>query len=118
MQWGPPAPQATALERSVAELRKRPVSELTGWELARLIGQHVGLPFLVPHSVNRLIAERDQGLTFLDDDLLTALLSCGDHFRDSDPALARRLLSFIESLDEKGPYLPPLVERFQEVVKR
>lgn len=118
VRWDPPAPGATSLERSVHGLRKRPVNELTGWELARLIGQQVGLDFLVPLAVDRLTTEQDQGRIFLDDDLLTALLSCGDHFRDNDPHLALRLLSFIDSLDDEGPYLPPLVAKFQQAFPR
>ncbi|MFJ9081298.1 contact-dependent growth inhibition system immunity protein [Streptomyces sp. NPDC102384] len=117
-KWSSPPPNAAPLERDVFELRRRPVEGLSAWELARLIGQHVGLEFLVPHSLNRLIAEQEQGLAFLDDDLLSALLSCGEYFRKSDPALTRQLLSFVESLDEEGPYWPHLVGKFRATVKQ
>ncbi|MGY0492245.1 contact-dependent growth inhibition system immunity protein [Streptomyces sp. WG-D5] len=111
--WDPPTSQATPLERSVAELRRRPMKTLSAWELARLIGQHVGLEFLVPYAVQRLVREQEQGAVFLDDDLLTALLNCGEYFRNADAGLTRDLLSFIDQLDDEGAYLPPLIENFR-----
>ncbi|WP_353944283.1 contact-dependent growth inhibition system immunity protein [Streptomyces sp. HUAS MG91] len=112
-KWSPPAPHSTTLERSVADLRGRPVDSLSAWELARLIGQKIGLKFLVPYALERLLAEREQGLMFLDDDLLTALLRCGEFFRENEASLAAKLLAFAESLDDEGPYLPPLIEKFR-----
>ncbi|MFD1274456.1 contact-dependent growth inhibition system immunity protein [Streptomyces kaempferi] len=60
-RWPDPPSDATALVRAVHALRKSPISDLTVEQLARLIGQDVGLPWLLPVGVEVLRSEAAEG---------------------------------------------------------
>ncbi|MEU2367868.1 contact-dependent growth inhibition system immunity protein [Streptomyces pseudogriseolus] len=53
-RWPEPPEDATSLVRAVHALRRRPVGDLRPEELARLITQDVGLPWLLPLAVRIL----------------------------------------------------------------
>jgi hypothetical protein len=102
----PPA-DATYLVRAVHALRKRPVGELTVEELARLIGQYVGLAWLLPMAVELLRSEAVEGAGggWCDDDLLTAVITRGGSVWVGSPELA--LLVAEDVLDVLGDALSP-----------
>ncbi|MEV6393622.1 contact-dependent growth inhibition system immunity protein [Streptomyces sp. NPDC051907] len=55
-QWPKPSPDATNLVKAVHALRVRPIGGLTIEELRRLIGQNVGVSFLLPLALEILRA--------------------------------------------------------------
>ncbi len=63
--------------KNVHELRRRPIGTLEAHELARLIGQNVGLPWLLPPAVEILrdTAPRQAASGWYDDDLLYAVVT-------------------------------------------
>ncbi len=58
-------------------LRKRPVGELSTEEMRRLIGQDIGMCWLLPMALEHLrVAARQEAVSvWLDDDLLSAVVS-------------------------------------------
>jgi hypothetical protein len=46
--WGGPPPDATGLIANCHAARQKPLNTLTGKDLRILIGQNIGLPYLVP----------------------------------------------------------------------
>lgn len=53
-RWPDPPEDTTSMVKNVHKLRRRPIGELQPHELARLIGQDVGLPWLLPVAVEIL----------------------------------------------------------------
>ncbi|MFI8213668.1 contact-dependent growth inhibition system immunity protein [Streptomyces werraensis] len=76
-RWPEPREDATSLVRAVHELRRRPVGHLRSDELARLITQDVGLPWLLPLAVRILrdTAPSQVAGGWYDDDLLYAVVT-------------------------------------------
>ncbi|MFE6699810.1 contact-dependent growth inhibition system immunity protein [Streptomyces sp. NPDC057718] len=77
IEWPDLPSDETGLIKAVHKLRKRPINLLTAWEMSRLIGQDVGIPWLLPLALDILRdTAADQRLGgFYDDDLLTAVLT-------------------------------------------
>ena len=76
--------------------RKIPVSELTVEQLRLLIGQNIGLPFIIPLAVSILqqdiLAEGD----YYPGDLLSALLELKDEDWYQSPGERTRLINIID----------------------
>ncbi|MFF5298719.1 contact-dependent growth inhibition system immunity protein [Streptomyces sp. NPDC013161] len=113
-RWPDPPEDATSMVKNVHELRRRPLGELQAHELARLIGQNVGLPWLLPLAVEILrdTAAAQAAGGWYDDDLLYAVVT-----RDADawgdfPALARDLKETVAGLKDLSRYVKTEVEAF------
>ncbi|MFJ3665757.1 contact-dependent growth inhibition system immunity protein [Streptomyces sp. NPDC090106] len=80
-RWADPPPDTTAMVRNVHELRHRPIGLLAPHELARLIGQDVGLPWLLPRAVEILrdTAPGQAAGGWYDEDLLYAVVTRNRH---------------------------------------
>lgn len=52
--WGDPPADATRLISTVHRLRRKPIGLLTAEDVRLLLGQHVGVPFLVPRALAML----------------------------------------------------------------
>ncbi|MFF5773929.1 contact-dependent growth inhibition system immunity protein [Streptomyces californicus] len=107
IEWPAPSPNATALVNAAHELRKRPVDSLNTHELSRLIGQDIGIHWLLPIALNLLhrTAHDQPWRDFYDDDLLTAALTRRAHVWRSDPSWVTRMKEIIAALDGISPYI-------------
>jgi hypothetical protein len=113
-RWGDPPADATSLVRTVHEWRRRPIGTLEPDELARLIGQDVGLPWLLPIAVEIL---RDEALAqpaggFIDGDLLYAVVTRSSEVWAAHPELARELKGAVILLTDLSTYEKREVEAF------
>ncbi|WP_168714027.1 contact-dependent growth inhibition system immunity protein [Streptomyces sp. A1136] len=119
-RWGEPPADATSLVRSVHGLRRRPVASLNAGELARLIRQGVGVRWLLPVALGILedTAPNQAAGGFYDDDLLSAVLTCGSTTWAAQPELVKRMQEVLASLRDISPYLCDDVERFQRDTRR
>ncbi|WP_351228117.1 contact-dependent growth inhibition system immunity protein [Streptomyces sp. NPDC002133] len=112
----PPAPGgSTGLVLAVHALRKRPVGSLTVDELVRLIGQDLGLLFLMPVALkilrDTLPAQHAGG--WYDDDLLTVALTRSPAAWTADPECSRELLALVGDLRRPLPsYVRRGIEHF------
>ncbi|MFF4061663.1 contact-dependent growth inhibition system immunity protein [Streptomyces sp. NPDC001668] len=113
-RWGEPPADATSLVRTVHEWRRRPIGTLEPDELARLIGQDVGLLWLLPLAVEIL---RDEALKqpaggFVDGDLLYAAVTRSPEVWRTHPELARELKNAVTLLSDLSTYEKREVEAF------
>lgn len=112
-RWGEPPADATSLVRTVYEWRRRPIGTLEPHELARLLGQNVGLPWLLPPGVEivREAAKQPTG-GFLDGDLLYALVTRSPEVWTANPEPALELKTAVSMLPELSRYVKQEVEAF------
>ncbi|MFC4609081.1 contact-dependent growth inhibition system immunity protein [Streptomyces maoxianensis] len=115
-RWPDPPPNATGLVKAVHRLRKRPIGSLTADELRRLIGQDVGLPWLLPLALETLrdTAPAQAKGGFYDDDLLSAVLTRRSATWRAAPELARELKDILATLTDLSPYIASEAEGFLE----
>ena len=113
-RWGEPPSDATSLVRTVHEWRRRPIGTLEPDELARLIGQDVGLPWLLPLAVEILRDEaREQPAGgFIDGDLLYAVVTRSPEVWRAHPELAHELKNAVTLLTDLSTYEKREVEAF------
>lgn len=113
-RWGEPPADATSLVRTVYEWRRRPIGTLEPHELARLLGQNVGLPWLLPLGVEivRKAAAKEPTGGFLDGDLLYALVTRSPEAWTENPELALELRTAVSMLPELSRYVKQEVEVF------
>ncbi|MFJ4918377.1 contact-dependent growth inhibition system immunity protein [Streptomyces sp. NPDC088725] len=102
LRWPPPPADTTSMVRNVYELRRRPVGTLEPHELARLIGQDVGLTWLLPLAVNILrdSTPRQAEGGWLDDDLLYAVVTRKPEVWATAPELAHELRESVAVLTD------------------
>ncbi|MET9768637.1 contact-dependent growth inhibition system immunity protein [Streptomyces sp. NPDC006415] len=114
IEWPDPPSEGTGLVKAVHNLRKRPINLLTAWEMSRLIGQDVGIPWLLPAALDILReTATDQPLGgFYDDDLLTAVLTRRAPVWHSNPQCAADLKEIISLLEDISPNIRENVQSF------
>ncbi len=118
--WGPPRIQSHVVTACHA-LRRKPIGELTVEDLRLLIGQGIGLLFLVPLALE--VLERDafaEGDLFTGDLLWSVLRSSPSHW-DRHREHRTRLRAVLERLDfDASPFdeFPPSFQRdFKDAVR-
>ncbi|MEU7470709.1 contact-dependent growth inhibition system immunity protein [Streptomyces sp. NPDC044984] len=118
VRWPDPPSDTTSLVRSVHALRKRPVGELSTEETHRLIGQDIGVRRLLPMALEhlRVAAQQEAVSVWLDDDLLSAVVTREGEMWRRRPELARHLDTTIRMLPELSPYVQPEVDAFRSAV--
>lgn len=113
--WPDPPESSTGLVKSVHDLRRRPVGSLSAWDLGRLIGQGVGLPWTLQCALGILkneASEQEAG-GFFEDDLLTAVLTRPSVTWLEFPELAGQVESVLGMLTDLSPYVRREVDRFR-----
>ncbi|MFH8895437.1 contact-dependent growth inhibition system immunity protein [Streptomyces coeruleorubidus] len=113
-RWPDPPQDTTSLVKAVHELRRRPVGDLRPDELARLITQDVGLPWLLPLAVRILrdTAPAQAAGGWYDDDLLYAVVTRRPRVWEQFPGLARELKTAVETLVGLSRYVRDEVDAF------
>ncbi|MGX6741939.1 contact-dependent growth inhibition system immunity protein [Streptomyces peucetius] len=115
-KWPDPDPSATGLVIAVHSLRKRPISTLNAWDMSRLIGQGIGLRWLVPVALgvlrDGLPEQASSG--FYDDDLLTAVLTRPRSLWEENPEWFRALCEILNALNSVSGYIQDDIDSFHE----
>ncbi|WSQ11535.1 contact-dependent growth inhibition system immunity protein [Streptomyces sp. NBC_01231] len=114
-RWPDPPADSTNLVRSVYELRRRPIGNLSVEDMRRLIGQDVGLNWLLPVALDFLRdTAPDEAVTgWYDDDLLSAVLTRKDSLWRTVGDLARHLNETVDMLTDVSDYIQRHVDDFR-----
>lgn len=116
--WADPV-HVSGLIKTCHRLRKTPIKDFKIEDLRIMIGQNIGLDFLIPLALvelnNNILTEGD----FYEGDLLNAVLSCNQDFWSQQPKLNSKLKSIIdknkELLEQHSPeLLSTFLRRFKE----
>ncbi|MDQ1009871.1 hypothetical protein QFZ82_004356 [Streptomyces sp. V4I23] len=113
-EWPEPPAGSTGLVRTVHALRKRPIGELSAYELSRMIGQEVGLPWLMPVALEILseTAPAQAGGGFYDEELLSAVLTRSSEVWRTSPQWAEEVSGILHQLVDLSPYIQSDVKEF------
>ncbi|MGC4979650.1 contact-dependent growth inhibition system immunity protein [Streptomyces sp. DT193] len=114
LRWPAPPADTTPMVRNVYELRRRPVATLEPHELARLIGQDVGLPWLLPLAVEILrdTASKQAEGGWFDDDLLYAVITRKPEVWATAPEPAHELKETVAALTDVSRYVRQDIDTF------
>ncbi|WP_143660361.1 contact-dependent growth inhibition system immunity protein [Streptomyces sp. JHA26] len=117
-RWSDPPGESTSLVRGVHQLRKRPIKELSVEGLSRLVGQGVGLRWLLPVALDHLrdTVPKQAETGWYDDDLLTAVLLQKPSVWRDHPELARHLNETLSMLADLSPYVQRDVVAFRDAL--
>ena len=111
-RWSVPAGGETRLMATVRELRRKPIGGLTVEDMRLLIGQDVGLAYLLPLAMEVLrvnpLAEGDM----YEGDLLAAVLTRSAEVWRDFPELRREVREIVSELADVPPTLKREVEGF------
>ena len=115
--WGEPSGEFVShlIERCYA-LRQIPIADLTPADLRVLIGQSIGLKYLVPRALEILEREPLLDAEFYPGDLLGAVLKIEGEFWSEHPeweTLGRRIFIRAEALSVSGSIQPDAQDIFQ-----
>ncbi|MGW0578108.1 contact-dependent growth inhibition system immunity protein [Streptomyces sp. NPDC002920] len=111
-RWSTPSAEASRLVATVHALRRRPIGELTVEDMRLLIGQDVGLAYLLPLALEVLrddpMAEGDM----YEGDLLSAVLTRSPAVWKECSQLGRELGVIVSELTDLPPSLTQETARF------
>ncbi len=111
--WGEPDFDS-GLVQTCHRLRRKPIGEFTVEDLRIMIGQKIGLRWLMPLALEALerdpLAEGD----FFPGDLLSSALRSPVEFWAEEPGLRSRLSAVLERLDEVPDVLSVHIDAFRE----
>lgn len=96
--WGPAPADATYLVERCHDLRRKPIDEFEVEDFRVLIGQGVGLPYLVPPALDRLEADPLAEGDYFPGDLLLNVLELEPSFWSGRPTLATRLEQVLDAV--------------------
>jgi hypothetical protein len=110
--WPAPEADATWLITTAHALRRRPIGELTVEDMRLLIGQSIGLPYLLPLAVEVLRENPMAEGHIYEGDLLSAVLTRNPAVWTESSELAREFRAIVAELTDLPPELQRKVERF------
>ena len=99
-------------------LRKVPLKDLNTEDLRMLIGQKIGLKYLIPLALELLEENYFCSGDFYSGDLLSALLRVDNDYWDKNDGLFYRLSDIMNTLEEYyNTYLVSLLPKWKEISK-
>jgi contact-dependent growth inhibition (CDI) system CdiI-like immunity protein len=114
--WAPPT-WDSYLVTTLHRLRKKPIGRFTVEDLRILIGQKIGLRFLVPLALEVLEREPLAAGDFYECDLLKATLSAGQDFWHQEWEWAQQLRRIVATLDHIPPEISDAVREFKSALE-
>ena len=110
--WGDPPADATRLIATAYKLRRLPLSALRAEDLRLLIGQKIGLPYLVPVAVELLRNDPLAAGDFYEGALLRAVLCVDRTFWATRDELADRVQAIVAALEDPPALLAAAIAAF------
>ena len=97
--WGEPG-YDSYLVTTIHRVRRKPLADFTVEDLRIMIGQKIGLPFLVPLAVERLEPDPLAAGDYYPGDLLSAVLGVSEGFWLAHPGSLQRIRPVVQRLRE------------------
>ncbi|MGD1958107.1 MAG: contact-dependent growth inhibition system immunity protein [Fulvivirga sp.] len=94
--WGEPT-YTSHLVKTVHRLRKVPLNEYNTEDLRIMVGQHIGLDFLIPLAIERLSEDLFAEGDLYEGDLLRAVLNVKSEFWELNPSLWNQVNQLINN---------------------
>ncbi|MGW4991736.1 contact-dependent growth inhibition system immunity protein [Streptomyces mirabilis] len=110
--WPAPSADDTRLVTTARALRRRPIGELTVEDMRLLIGQDIGLPYLLPLALDVLRENPMAEGHMYAGDLLSVVLTRNPSLWAEFPELGRELRVIVSKLTGLPPDLQQRIERF------
>jgi hypothetical protein len=95
-RWAPPDVE-TSLAQTVHRLRRVPLGQFEPRDLWVMIGQGVGLPYLIPKALTLLERDAFVEADVSTGDLLIQVFGVDDAFWQKSPALRRRAVAVLDT---------------------
>lgn len=95
--WGSPPKDRTTLVCAIYKLRKLPLEKLQPKDLRLLLGQRVGLRFIIPIALEVLQKDLFIDAELYEGDLLQNLMKISDDFWVENPTLKQRFDELLQS---------------------
>ena len=109
--WPEPGANATYLVRRCTELHRRPLEEFDTEDLRIMLGQQIGVPYLLPLALDVLEKEPLAEGDMFPGDLLAAVLRLDWSVQRRD--LHERVTAIVRNLQPEDPYLADAIESFR-----
>jgi hypothetical protein len=109
-QWEEPGDRATSLVRDAHRLRTVPIGSLSVGDLRLLLGQRIGVEWLVPVALEHLRQDPFAGEMY-QGDLLNAVLRSGSEYWNEHPTETMTLWSVRQALEELRDEAEKLLRR-------
>ncbi|MCS7478126.1 contact-dependent growth inhibition system immunity protein [Umezawaea endophytica] len=113
-RWGAVPSDATALMRTVYELRRRPIGTLQPEDLRVLVGQQVGLDVLVPRTVTLLEQNPLLEGDYYPGDVLVSVLRLPSTYWSANPAQRTAVEAILTTLDHPDSSIRSAIRTFRE----
>lgn len=111
--WSDAPADATNLVRRCHELRRKAIGEFTVEDMRMMIGQRIGLPYLVPQALDLLASDPLASGDLFPGDLLEAVLRVDGSYWTARPAERTRLSGIVATLVPMDADVRAAVEAFQ-----
>lgn len=99
--WGDAPSGSTTLVNRCHQLRRKVLSDFSTEDLRLMIGQQIGLSYLVPLALDQLqeniLAEGD----LFEGDLLTNVLAIGEQYWEENPDHLNKIIMVFQSSEER-----------------
>lgn len=110
--WPAPSAEDTRLVATALALVRRPIGELTVEDMRLLVGQDIGLPYLLPLALEVLRENPMAEGHMYEGDLLSAVLTRNPAVWAGFPELGRELRAIVSGLTGLPPDLQQKADRF------
>ena len=112
--WGDPETAPTHLVRRCLAARRQPIGDLPLDDVRCLIGQGIGLPYLLPRALDAVEADPliDSGVGYPGSLLCTVLRTKMEFWREW-PELMRRIVDLLRGLNEPPKPVDEAVREFR-----
>lgn len=111
--WGDPETAPTGVIERVLMARRMPIGEMDLFYLRCLIGQDVGMQYLVPRAMDVIEVNPLEETRYYPGDLICSLLGCDPQFWINWPDLRDRLFEVIERLHDVPSTVAKDIEEFR-----
>ncbi|MBT1689159.1 contact-dependent growth inhibition system immunity protein [Dawidia soli] len=111
--WGEPPVGVSSLVSKCYELRRKRINDFEAGDFRILIGQQIGLPFLVPFAINLLDDNAFIEGDYYEGDLLKSVLTINPEFWKANPELKENITRIFERNKDTLTHEAPIDQKIK-----